>query len=179
MMIDRGDIDAIQGDGAPPSELISGSAPGESGIAVSRVSYRGSAHFKASLRSHVISFSTPCRIHCRWSGEAVTHDAPPGSIAVLPAGLDCAAETQRDVESTLLVVDPARLSLVAAEDSALNAQLTGRLFGFDPALAALAHQLADECRTGFPSGVVFWHEAAGRFLAGLVERHMSGAKVDT
>jgi len=177
-MIDVGTIDAAQADGSPPVELISGGAPGESGVTVSRVYYRSSAHFRASLRAHIVCFSTPCRIYCRAAGEAVTHDAPPGSIAILPAGLDCAADTERDVQSTYLIIDPARLSLVAAEDSSLNAQLTGRLYSRDPALAALAHQLAEEARTQFPSGAVFWHETVGRFLAGLVARHMSGPKVD-
>ena len=177
-MIDVGTIDAAQADGSPPIELISGGAPGESGVTVSRVYYRSSAHFRASLRAHIVCFSTPCRIYCRAAGEAVTHDAPPGSIAILPAGLDCAADTERDVQSTYLIIDPARLSLVAAEDSSLNAQLTGRLYSRDPGLAALAHTLAEEARTRFPSGAVFWHETVGRFLAGLVARHMSGPKVD-
>jgi AraC family transcriptional regulator len=178
MLLDVGTIDAAQADGSPPCELISRSAPGESGVTVSRVYYRTSAHFKASLRAHIVCFSTPCRIHCRAAGEAVTHDAPPGSIAILPAGLDCAADTERDVESTYLIIDPARLSLVAAEDSSLKAQLTGRLYDRDPALAAIAHRLAEEARTGFPSGAVFWHETVGRFLADLVARHMSGARAD-
>ena len=177
-MIDLGDIDAAQADGSPPSQLISAAAPGESGVAVSRVYYQNSAHFRASLRAHVVCFSSPCRIHCRAGGEAVTHDAPPGSIAVLPAGLDCTADTERDVESTYLIIDPARLSLAAAEDSSLNAELTGRLYSVDPALAAFARQLAEEARTGFPQGAVFWHETTGRFLDGLVTRHMSGARID-
>ncbi|MBV8567660.1 MAG: helix-turn-helix transcriptional regulator [Methylobacteriaceae bacterium] len=177
-MIDLGTIDAAQADGSPPSQLISGASPGESGVTISRVYYQRSAHFKASLRAHIVCFSSPCRIHCRAAGEAVTHDAPPGSIAVLPAGLDCTADTERDVESTYLIIDPARLSLVAAEDSLLKAELTGRLYSWDPSLAALARSLAEEARTGFPQGVVFWHETVGQFLAGLVARHMCGAKVD-
>lgn len=178
MLIDVGTIDAAQADGSPPLELISRGAPGESAVTVSRVYYRSSAHFKASLRAHIVCFSTPCRIYCRAAGEEVTHDAPPGSIAILPAGLDCAADTERDVESTYLIIDPARLALVAAEDSSLNAQLTGRLYDRDPALAAVARRLAEEARTGFPSGAVFWHETVGRFLAGLVARHMSRARVN-
>src|SRR5215468_3471495 len=176
MLVDVGTIDAAQADGSRPLELISRGAPGESGVTVSRVHYRRSGHFKASLRAHIVCFSTPCRIHCRAAGQAVTHDAPPGSIAILPAGLDCTADTEGGVESTYLIIDPARLSLVAAEDSSLNAQLTGRLYDRDPALAAVAHCLAEEARTDFPRGAIFWHETVDRFLAALVARHMSGAK---
>jgi hypothetical protein len=87
-------------------------------------------------------------------------------------------DTDRSMRSILVLVDPAKLSLAAAEDSALDAQLVGRLNGFDEGLLTTASVLANELRNGYPRGTVYWNEAAGRFLSGLAARHTSGRKED-
>src|SRR5262245_27407443 len=110
-MPDVGDVSAAQGDGTAPVVLVSGAAAGESGVSVCSVSYRGAVHFQATLRTHVVCFSSPGELHCRRAGECVTHDAPEGSLAIHPAGLDCSAEADHDVLTTYVVIDPVRLSL--------------------------------------------------------------------
>jgi AraC family transcriptional regulator len=158
--------------------LASGSGPGASGIEVLSTFYDGECHFEAQLRRHAVTFCSAGIVHCRWTGRALTHDAPEGSISIHPAGIDCCLDTDRSMRSILVLVDPAKLSLAAAEDSALDAQLIGRLNGFDEGLLTAARMLANELRNGYPRGTVYWNEAAGRFLSGLAARHTSGRKED-
>ncbi|HKM72211.1 MAG TPA: hypothetical protein VJX94_19500, partial [Stellaceae bacterium] len=47
----------------------------------------------------------------------------PGSLAICPAGFDCAADVEESVDGLLVAIDPSWFSLAAAEDSALDAQL--------------------------------------------------------
>ena len=45
MIADIGEVFSAQKDGAPPTILASGHAPGESGVSVVSLRYQGSAHF--------------------------------------------------------------------------------------------------------------------------------------
>ena len=46
MIADIGEVFSAQKDGTPPSILASGCAPGESGVSVVSLRYKGSAHFR-------------------------------------------------------------------------------------------------------------------------------------
>jgi AraC family transcriptional regulator len=103
----------------------------------------------------------------------VRQHAPAQSLAICPAGIDCAADAEDSVDALLVSVDPGQLSLAAAEDLALDVCLTERLSGFDHALLDLARNLARESADGYPNGALFWNEIASDFIAGLVARHTS------
>ena len=114
------------------------------------------------------------RIDCRIAGRTLRHEAPAGSLAICPAGLDCGADAEESVDALLVAIDPGQLALAAAEDSALEAQLNERLSGYDQALLDLARTLALESASDYPNGPLYWNEVAGGFIDGLVARHTSG-----
>jgi AraC family transcriptional regulator len=70
-------------------------------------------------------------------------------------------------------VDPRRLALAAAEDSALDTQLIDRLSGYDQALFDCAQGLALESAKGCLNRPLFWDEMASAFIDGLLARHMA------
>ena len=167
MIADIGEVFSAQKDGTPPSILASGRAPGESGVAVVSLRYKGSAHFRANLRQHLVAFHSKTRIKCRAAGRALHHNAHEGSLAICPAGLDTSADADQDLNALLVAVRPDKFALAAAEDGTLEAGLIGRLCGHDQTLLDLASVLAWESREGYPHGTVFWNETASRFVACL------------
>src|SRR5215469_18595482 len=94
------------------------------------------------------------------AGRALRREAPAGSLAIRPAGFDCAADVEGSVDGLLVAIDPGWFSLAAAEDSTLDAQLIGCLFGYDQALLDLARTLTLESTADYPNGPLFWNEAA-------------------
>jgi AraC family transcriptional regulator len=176
MIPDIGKVIHAQKNGDAPTTLAYGSAPGESGLFVVNVHYQGSAHFIGSLKQHMISFVSPARMHCRLAGQSLTHEAHEGSLAIGPAGLDTSADSDRDLTSIVVMVQPDKLALAAAENGTLEAQLAGRLRGRDPALLDLARILVLENKSGYPRGTIFWNETAGNFIDTLATNHMIGAK---
>ena len=65
MIAEIGEVFSAQKDGAPPTILASGRAPGESGVSVVSLRFQGSAHFSAYLRQHLVAFISKTRIKCR------------------------------------------------------------------------------------------------------------------
>jgi AraC family transcriptional regulator len=170
------DLCLAQKDGDRPAALAAGSAPGESGVSILRVDFRGSAHFSATPRHHLIWFQmSPRAAHfaCRLANRAVSHDVPAGSLSICPAGIDCAAEAGESVAAILVAIDPGRLALAAAEDSAPEPQLIGRFSGRDMTLLELARILVRESAEGYPNGPLFWNEIADSFTDSLLARHTS------
>jgi AraC family transcriptional regulator len=165
----------VQADGCSPTMLAAGSAPGESGVSVLSVRFQGGAHFSATPRQHLIWFQTSpqARFECRIAGRALRNEAPAGSLAICPAGVDSAADAEESVDAILVAIDPGQLALAAAEDSALEAQLIERFSGRDRMLLELARSLALESADGYPNGPLFWNEVASGFIDGLVARHTS------
>jgi AraC family transcriptional regulator len=96
-------------------------------------------------------------------------------MAICPAGIDCAADAEESVDAILVAIDPGHFALAAAEGLTPEAQLIERLSGYDQALLDLARRLASESADGYPNGPLFWNEAAGAFVDGLVARHVSKA----
>jgi AraC family transcriptional regulator len=119
------------------------------------------------------SFASPVRIDCRMASRTLRHEAPAGSLAICPAGIDCAADAEESADALLVAIDPGHLALAAAEESAREAQLIERLSGYDRALCYLARTLALESADGYPNGTLFWNEVASGFIDGLVARHTS------
>jgi AraC family transcriptional regulator len=176
MIADIGEFISVQKDGSPPTILASGRAPGESGVSVVSLRYKGGAHFSAFLRQHLVAFVSKTRIKCRLAGRALHHKAHEGSLAICPAGLDTGADTDQDLDALLVAVRPDKFALAAAEGGMLEAQLIGRLCGHDQALLDIAGVLARESREGYPRGTVFWNETAGHFIDTLVTRHAMGTR---
>ena len=123
--------------------------------------------------------AAPSRFDCRIAGQVLRHEPPRGSLAICPAGLDCAAEAQDSVDAILIAIDPPSLALAAAENSALEAQLQERLSGCDEVLFDLARTLASESTDGYPNGPLFWNEVASGFVCRLIARHTSGSATRT
>ena len=71
------------------------------------------------------------------------------------------------------MINPGHLALAAAEGSALEAQLTERLSGYDQMLLRLARALAVECASDYLNGSLYWNKLAWAFVSGLVARHTS------
>src|SRR6202035_979624 len=70
-------------------------------------------------------------------------------------------------------IEPSYLTLAAAEDSALGAQLIERISGQDAELLQLGCILASECSKNYPNGALYWSGIANRFLECLVVHHTS------
>ena len=173
MMIESGAFYLAQEDGGLPTTLAAGRAPGESGVSVFSLRFRGGMHFSATTQQHLIWFASPVRIDCRIAGRTLRHEAPAGSLAICPAGIDCGADAEESVDALLVAIDPCHLALAAAEGSALEAQLNERLSGYDQGLLDLARTLASESAKDYPNGPLYWNEVASRFIDGLVTRHTS------
>jgi AraC family transcriptional regulator len=173
MMIGREELHLAQDDGGPPSTLVTGSAPGENGVSVLRVRFRGGAYFNVNARQHLVCFVSPVRIECRMAGRTFQHDAPGGSLAICPAGTDAEANAGQSVEAIFVMIDPGRLALAAAEDAALEAQLMQRSLGYDQTLLDSARTLASESANGYRNGPLLWNEVASGFVEGLVASHTS------
>jgi AraC family transcriptional regulator len=168
-----------QKDGDVPTTLAAGSAPGESGVAIYHVRFRGAAHLSAVTKHHFVCFATQVRVECRMDGRSFRHDAPAGSLAICPAGVDWSCDAEQSVETLLVAIDPGRFALTAAEEQALETQLIGRSLGYDRALLDLARSLASESADGYPNGPLFWNEVAGRFIDGLVGRYAADLQCQT
>jgi AraC-like DNA-binding protein len=46
--------------------------------------------------------------------QTLEHQAPAGSLAICPAGIDCAADAAESVDAIIVAVDPGHLALAAA-----------------------------------------------------------------
>jgi len=172
MMVDIGRVCMAQQDGGPPTTLAAGSAPGESGVSVLSVRFDGGMHLLATPRCHCICFQmSPGRVERRMAGRVLRLERPVGSLTINPAGLDCAADADEDVDILLVAVDPGRMALAAAEGALPEAQLIERLSDDDPALLVLARTLAFENVHNYPSGALSWNEVASSFVDGLVTGH--------
>jgi AraC family transcriptional regulator len=174
--IGLGELSLAQENRGAPATLASGNAPGESGVSVVSVRFQGGMHLAATLRHHLICFQrmdVPVHFECRMADRTLSHEPPPGSLAICPAGIDCAADTNGSVDAILVAIDPGQLALAAAEDSALEAQLMECLSGYDQPLFELARILAFESVHDYPNGPLYWNEVAGDFIDGLVARHTS------
>jgi AraC family transcriptional regulator len=173
MMKEIGEFYLVQADGSLPTTLTAGSATGESGVSVFSLRFRGGLHFSATTQQHLIWFVSPVQVDCRIAGRTLRHEAPAGSLAVCPAGIDCGADAEESVDALLVAVDPGQLALAAAEGSALEAQLNERLSGYDQGLLDLARALALESAADYPNGPLYWNEFASGFVDGLVGHHLS------
>ena len=174
-----GNLCLAQQDGGLPTTSAAGSAPGESGVSVFSLRFRGGMHFSATTQQHLIWFSSPVRIDCRIAGRILRHEAPAGSLAICPAGADCGADAEESVDALLVAIDPGPLALAAAEGSSLEAQLNECLRGYDQGLLDLARTLVSESATDYPNGSLYWNEVAGGFISSLVARHTSGLENPT
>jgi AraC family transcriptional regulator len=136
-------------------------------------------HIAATARRHHIYFQEAKRPHssarphfeCRIADRSLSHKPPAGSLTICPAGSDYAADADRSLESILVAIDPGRLALAAAEDSAADARLIERFSGHDQALLDLARRLASESAHAYPDGPLAWNEMANAFIDGLLRRH--------
>jgi len=173
------EVRLAQADGDLPTTVGAGSAPGESGVFVYGARFHGGGHISATPRRHHICFNvrSNARFDCRIADRALSHEPPPGNLAICPAGADYTAESQGSAEEILVIIDPGQFALAAAEGSALEAALIERFSSRDQALFDLANSLALECADGYPNGALFWNGMASTFIDGLLVRHTSKFKV--
>jgi|RhiMethySRZTD1v2_1073278.scaffolds.fasta_scaffold539629_1 AraC family transcriptional regulator len=177
MIGSSGELCLVQKDGCPPTRLAAGNAPGESGVSILSLRFEGGMHLRAAVPQHLVCFHTEARFDCRIGDCMLRHVPPTGSLAICPAGIDCAAEAEGSLDLIVIGVDPERFSLAAAQDAGPAAQLQERLAGFDGELLVIARALAAECERNFPNGPLYWNEQAARFVDALVARHSTGAKL--
>jgi AraC family transcriptional regulator len=176
MMMGTGSFHLAQEDGGLPMTLAAGSAPGESGVSILSVRFRGGAHFNVTSKQHAVCFVSQVHIECQMAGRALWHKLPAGSLAICPAGIDAVADTDNSVDAVLVAIDPGRVALAAAEEAALEAQLMERMSGYDQVLLDLARILVSESANDYPNGPLFWNEVASGFIDRLVARHTSKFK---
>ena len=89
-----GENGAAQANGDPPTTLVAGSAPGESGVVVFCHRFYGGMHFRNTPPYHFICFQmSQARVELRMAGQVVRHEPPARTLTIHPAGLDCAADT--------------------------------------------------------------------------------------
>jgi AraC family transcriptional regulator len=176
MISEIGEALSVQENGAAPTILASGCAPGESGLSFVSLRYEGGAHFVATPRQHLVSFISKAHINCKLGTQVLRHWSHCGTMAICPAGVDTSAYTQQDLDSVLIAVEPDKLALAAAQEGVLGIQLIGRLSGDDQTLFELALALVKESRERYPRGTVFWNETAGRFIQTLAAHHAPGAR---
>jgi AraC family transcriptional regulator len=174
MIIGTDEVYLVQEDDGVPTILSSGSAQGESGVSILSLRFKNGVHFSATSRQHLIWFQlSDVRIECRRAGRKLTQNVRAETLAICPAGIDCAADAEDNVDALLVAVDARRLALTAADNSVLEAQLIERLTGYDEALLDLARGLATESANGYPNGPLFWNDIATAFVGGLITRHTS------
>jgi AraC family transcriptional regulator len=177
MLKEVSEIQSAQEDGGPPATFGAGSSPGESGVYVLGLRFQGGMHVSATARRHHVylseqpRWSERPRFSCRIAGRSLSHRPPAGPLSICPAGSDYAADADRSLVSFLVAIDPGRLALAAAEDSAVNARLIERLSGHDQVLLDLARRLASESAHAYPNGPLAWNEMASAFIDGLLGRH--------
>jgi len=160
IVMETGEYLMTQEDCSFPTILAGGSARGESGVSVLSLRFLQGLHFRA----------TCLQIECRMADRTLWHEAPAGSLAICPAGVDCAADAGQDVDAIIVAINTAKLALAAAEDSTPEAQLIERLCGHDEALLDLARILVAESADDWS---LFWSEVASNFVDGLIARHTS------
>jgi AraC family transcriptional regulator len=167
------ELGLTQEDGGLPTVLAAGSAPGEHGLSVFKVRFQGGLHLgETSPQQHLVWFQlSNVFIECRRAKRNFHDTVSAGSLAICRAGVDCAADARQSLDAIMVVIEPGHLSLAAAEDSALGAQLIERLSGLDEPLFQLACALASECSRDYPNGPLYWNDIANNFLADLVVRH--------
>ncbi len=110
------ELSLAQQDGGSPATLAAGSAPGESGVTILNVRFQGGFHLAGTPRRHLICFQhlpQQARFECRMADRTLSHDPPAGSLAICPAGIDCAANADGSVDAILIAIDPGRFALAA------------------------------------------------------------------
>jgi AraC family transcriptional regulator len=109
-------------------------------------------HFRATTQQHLVWFQSPVQIECRMADRTLWQETPAGSLAICPAGMDCAADAGQNVDAIIVAIDPAKLALAAAKDWTPEAQLIERLCGYDEALLGLARILVAESADDYRGG---------------------------
>src|ERR1700730_17788706 len=79
-MMWAGELRLAQEDGALPTTLAAGGAPGKSGVSVLRVRFRDGAHFSGTTQQHLICLGSEVRIECHMAGRALRYEAPAGAL---------------------------------------------------------------------------------------------------
>jgi len=170
-----GEVHCAQLDGAPPTVITAAAPRGESGISLLRMRFKHAAYFSGTMRQHLVflQMSPELRLKCQIGEHHLVHAPRFGAVAICPAGIDCSVESDTDMDTLVLAIEPGRLTLAAAEDDAPQARLNERLSGYDAELFAIAKQLMAETKDGYPNGPLFWSEIGDEFMSHLVNGHAS------
>lgn len=169
------EVQWAQHDGAPPTILMAAAPRGESGVSLLRVRFKHAAYFSGTMRQHLVflQMSSDRRLKCQIGEHRLVHAPSFGALAICPAGIDSSVESDTDIDTLLLAIEPSRFTLAAAEDDAPQARLNERLSGYDAKLFALAKRLMAETKAGHPNGALFWSEIGDEFMSHLIGGHAS------
>jgi AraC family transcriptional regulator len=118
--METGEYYLTQEHGSFPTILADCSARGESGVSVLSLRFLQGLHFRAKTQEHLVRFQSPVQIECRMADRTPWHEAPLASLAICPAGMDCAAHAGQDVDAIIVAINPAKLALAAAEASSID-----------------------------------------------------------
>ena len=127
------------------------------------------------MRQHLVflQMSSDLRLKCQIGEHRLVHAPRFGALAICPAGIDSSVESDTDMDTLVLAIEPSRFTLAAAEADAPQAQLNERLSGYDPELFAIAKLLMAETKAGYPNGPLFWSEISDEFMSHLIDGHVS------
>src|SRR5262245_15616957 len=105
MIIGTEEVYLVQDNGGVPTILAAGSAQGESGVSILSLRFKNGVHFSATIRQHLIWFQlSDVRIECRRAGRRLTQNVQAETLAACPAGIDCAADAETNVDALLVAV---------------------------------------------------------------------------
>ena len=169
------EVHCAQHDGAPPNILTAAAPRGESGVSLLRMRFKHAAYFSGTMRQHLVflQMSPDLRLKCQIGEHYLVHAPRFGAVAICPAGIDCSVESDTDMDTLLLAIEPSRFTLAAAEDDAPQARLNERLSGYDVGLFAIAKRLIAETKAGYPNGPLFWSEISDELMSHLIDGHAS------
>jgi AraC family transcriptional regulator len=169
------EVHCAQADGAPPTIMTAAAPRGESGVSLLRMRFEHAAYFSGTTRQHLVflQMSSDLRLQCRIGEHRLAHAPRFGAIAICPAGVDCSAESDMDMDTLLLAIEPSRFTLAAAEDDAPQIRLNERLSGYDAGLFAVATRLMAETEAGYPDGPLYWSEICDDLMSYLIDGHAS------
>jgi AraC family transcriptional regulator len=172
------DITLEQGRNDRPEVLHAARSPGESGIELARLRFAGGALMTGCASRHTLVFhlsrgwGSIGPIACRIGNRTLTHVAPPGNTAILPADTEFHGETRESIDLLILSIPKHSFACFTAEHARPNAALGARLSGCDAQLLTTAGELADEATAGFSSGPSYWNELTDALFSGLLQNHL-------
>ncbi|MCA6111183.1 helix-turn-helix domain-containing protein [Bradyrhizobium cenepequi] len=173
MMNEIGELNLAQDDGRSPTTLTARQITGGNGVSLFAARFEKGVHFSGAMRQNLLLFPmSQIHFECRLADRRLTHEPTIGTHAVCPAGIDCKADGEGDIDIVLIAVDQAQLTLANTDDF-FYGKLRERFAQTDVDLLKLARKFQQESSAGCPNGPLWWSELSISFVMGLLQRHAS------